>query len=206
MGKVIDITGQSFGMLHVLGIGKEKIIPSGSRRILWKCQCDCGNIRYVDGGSLRSGRIYHCGRKFHPTVKHGLHEERLYGIWKTMKARCFNPNFEKYKNYGARGIIVCNDWKNDFQAFHDWAIENGYEDNLTIERKDVNGNYTPENCCWIKAEEQAKNKTTNVRLEYNGETHILAEWAKITGISESELSYRIRKGWTIERTLTTKTR
>lgn len=206
MGKIIDITGQRFGMLQVMEIGKEITIPSGAKRYLWKCQCDCGNIRLVDGGSLRSGRIIHCGRKFHPTVKHGLHEKRLYGIWKTMKTRCSNPNCEKYKNYGGRGITICNEWKEDFQVFYDWAIANGYSDDLTIERKDVNGNYCPENCCWIKAELQAKNKTTNIRLEFNGETHILAEWSKITGISEGELSYRVKRGWSVEKTLTTKTR
>lgn len=206
MGNIIDITGQRFGMLRVIGRGEEKIIPSGAKRILWKCECDCGNTRVVEGGALRSGRVFHCGRKFHPTVKHGLHNDRLYGIWKTMKTRCFNPNCEKYRNYGGRGITVCDEWKEDFQAFYDWAIANGYSDELTIERNNVNGDYTPENCCWIKLEEQARNKTTNIRLEYNGETHILAEWSKITGISESELSYRVKSGWSVEKTLTTKTR
>lgn len=206
MTKVNDLTGKRFGMLRVIGIGKEKTIPSGAKRILWLCECDCGNTRLVDGGSLRSGRIFHCGRKFHPTVKHGLHNHRLYGIWKTMKTRCFNPNCEKYKNYGGRGITVCKEWKDNFLSFYDWSVNNGYSDCLTIERKDVNGDYCPENCCWIKAENQAANKTTNVRVEYNGETHILAEWSNITGISESELSYRIRAGWSAEMALTTKTR
>ena len=123
-----------------------------------------------------------------------------------MKSRCLNKNSEKYKNYGGRGITVCEEWKNDFKTFYDWAMANGYSDELTIERRDVNGNYCPENCCWITSAEQAKNKTSNVVLEFNGESHNLSEWSKITGISSGELSYRIRRGWDVEKALTKRTR
>lgn len=206
MGNMIDLTGRDFGMLKVIGLEKEVIIPCGAKRYLWKCECECGNTRIVEGGALRSERVFHCGRKNHPTIKHGKHGSRLYGIWKTMKTRCFNPNCEKYKNYGARGISVCKEWKDNFQAFYEWAMANGYKENLTIERTDVDGNYCPENCCWIPAEKQGLNKTSNVVIEFNGKRHILSEWSKIVGISESELSYRLSHGWSIEKALTKKVR
>lgn len=157
-----DIIGAKFGLLTVVEYVGEKTITCGSKRKLYRCLCECGNERIVERGLLFNKRIFHCGRKFHPTTKHGLHGIRLYGIWKTMKTRCFNHNCEKYKNYGARGITVCNEWRNDFKKFYDWAMSNGYEENLTIERIDVNGNYCPENCTWIPACKQAKNKTNSI--------------------------------------------
>lgn len=176
MGRKIDLTGHKFGRLTVLKESEHRDLDGN---IYWVCKCDCGNIKNIISRSLRTGRTISCGcynlennqkrlgqHKYNQT--HGKSDTRLYYVYKTMKNRCYNPKIPKYKNYGARGIKVCDEWKNSFQAFYDWAISTGYDENAkygecTIERKDVNGDYCPENCCWIPASEQAKNKTTTHR-------------------------------------------
>ena len=121
-----------------------------------------------------------------------------------MIQRCENENIERYDIYGGRGIEVCKEWKEDFLNFYNWAINNGYKDNLSIDRIDVNGNYEPNNCRWATAKEQARNMRTNVNLTYNGETHCISEWAEITGIKASTIRYRIKiAGWSVEKALTT---
>ena len=135
---------------------------------------------------------------------HGKCRTRLYRIWGGMKTRCSNTRYTKYARYGGRGISVCEEWWNDFQAFYDCAIKHGYSDDLTIDRINNDGNYCPDNCRWITAAEQAANKSTNHRVSYSGETHTIAEWARITGIARSLLKDRIvRYGWAPERALRT---
>ena len=121
----------------------------------------------------------------------GMCGTRIYNIWVCMKTRCNNISDDRY---GGRGISVCEEWKDDFQSFYDWSILNGYEDNLTIERKDVNGNYCPENCCWIPLAEQGLNKRNNVFIEINGEIKTLSEWSKEYNIPKETLRYRVKKG------------
>jgi hypothetical protein len=139
-------------------------------------------------------------------VIHNGKGTRLYRIWKTMKTRCFNKNFYKYPRYGGRGIIVCEEWKTNFVAFRDWALRNGYADNLTIDRIDNNGNYEPNNCQWITQSENSKKMQANhkgkVIITYNGETHKLSDWARKLGINQSTLLHRLIRGWSVERTLT----
>ena len=142
------------------------------------------------------------GNKNH--LKHGKRNTRLYTIWRSMRQRCYNPKTNRYKNYGGRGITVCEEWNNSFTAFHEWATANGYEDNLTLERKDVNGNYEPSNCRWATYKEQANNMSNSVHLTYNGETHTMAEWADITGIKKATIWERLKKGWSIDDALTIK--
>lgn len=135
--------------------------------------------------------------------KHGLKHTRLYSIWNGIKIRCLNPNFIRYKDYGGRGITICDEWKNDFQAFYDWAMSNGYADNLTIDRIDNNGNYEPSNCRWVAMDVQANNSRHCRNIEFNGEVHSLSEWARITGIPRYTLNNRINQyGWSIEDALT----
>jgi hypothetical protein len=120
-----------------------------------------------------------------------------------MKERCYNPKNTKYYCYGKRGIIICEEWKNDFNIFYDWAISNGYKDNLSIERIDVNGNYEPNNCSWVNAKVQANNRTNTHLIFFNNEKHSISEWAEILKINRSTLWYRIKRGWTIEKAFTT---
>ena len=120
-----------------------------------------------------------------------------------MKKRCYNEPTDNYYLYGGRGIEICPEWKEDFQTFYDWAINNGYDETLTIDRIDSNDMYSPENCRWSDNTEQQRNKRNNRLITFNGETHCLAEWAEITGINRSTISDRIDKyDWPIERALT----
>ena len=133
--------------------------------------------------------------------RHGLRKTRLYGIHNGLLQRCYNPSRPKYKNYGGRGITVCEEWRNNFKAFYDWAMANGYADGLTIDRINNDGNYEPSNCRWVKIKEQAYNKTTSNFITYKGETKTIAEWAQEYGIKYGTLFYRIKNGWDIEEAL-----
>lgn len=124
---------------------------------------------------------------------------RIKNIWDGMKDRCNNANSKSYKYYGGRGITICEEWQNDFNAFYEWATANGYADDLSIDRIDVNGNYEPSNCRWATAKEQCNNKRNNVLITYGGITHTAAEWGEITGLSGNMLAQRARKGYDAER-------
>lgn len=140
-------------------------------------------------------------------VCHHKQPARLYRIWANMKNRCYNPNAENYRFYGGRGIGVCESWRNDYIAFRDWALSNGYEDRLTLDRIDNNGNYGPTNCRWETLINQCNNTRKNHRLTYQGETHTVAEWARIIGMDCGTLERRVNAyGWSVEKALTTEVR
>lgn len=174
---IIDKTGQRFGKLVVLEIDHERT----NRKTYWKCQCDCGNIKSVRSDSL--GIINSCGciKKEQDIINlgiinnHNLAGHILYQTWNAMMQRCYNPNQVAYKNYGGRGIAVCDDW-HDISKFIEWAEINGYKEGLTIERINVNGGYNPDNCKWITKSEQAYNKRNSVKITINGETKCLMQW------------------------------
>ena len=159
MPKVIDLTGQKFHMLTVLGqAGRTK-----SGTILWECKCDCGNITYSTASNMKYGTKYSCGclRNEHSSnlnKKHGMRHTRLYRIWLNMKNRCYNKNGARKEDYLERGIVVCDEWKNDFISFYNWAMVNGYRDDLTIDRINNDGNYEPSNCRWATKAEQNQNR------------------------------------------------
>lgn len=137
-------------------------------------------------------------------MTHGLRDTRIYGIWHGMLQRCYNPSRPKYKDYGGRGIGVCDEWRHDVKAFYEWAMSHGYADDLTIDRIDVNGNYEPSNCRWITIAEQSYNKSTSRLVTYKGETKTIAEWAKIKNIKTVTLWSRIVKSkWDIEKAIET---
>lgn len=205
MGKEKDLTGQRFGKLIAL----ERTDKKRGNLTFWKCQCDCGNISIVQTGHLTNGHTQSCGclqkeraRKAHTT--HGKANERITKIWYGIRKRCYNPNSIYYSNYGGRGISMCDEWRSDFQSFYEWAMSHGYEEHLTIDRIDVNGNYCPENCRWITNEEQQNNRRTSHLLTYNGETHSMKDWAQLIGIKYSTLRGRINVyKWDVEKALTT---
>ena len=159
MGKINDLTGQRFGRLVVT----KECGRANSRHVYWECKCDCGKITKCTGGNLKNGKMVSCGCYKNENIaslnkKHGMRHTRPYRIWLNMKNRCLNPNSVRYEDYGGRGITVCDDWKNDFMSFFNWAINNGYSDNLTIDRINNDGGYNPENCRWITIQDQAKNR------------------------------------------------
>ena len=139
-----------------------------------------------------------------PITKHGLCHTRIYHIWNAMKQRCSNPKTISYKYYGAKGVEVCQEWQDSFQAFYDWAMANGYAENLTIDRKDTNGDYCPQNCRWATNKEQQNNTSYNKLHTYNGETLTVMQWAEKTNMSANLLYKRLGRGWDIRKALTTK--
>lgn len=157
--KLDDLTGRKFNRLTVI----EKAGNDKYGHPKWKCICDCGNETIVLASQLRTGNTKSCGCLVKETnvklrTTHGMKKSRIYRTWINMKVRCTYQKDKCYKDYGGRGITVCSEWMDSFQAFYDWAMKNGYNDDLTIDRKDVNGNYCPENCKWITMAEQQKNK------------------------------------------------
>lgn len=174
--RFVDLSGKRFGKLLVLKRANPIISNSGKTVQMWKCRCDCGNEVTVRHNCLQSGHTTSCGcyhkEKFGDINRtHNLsYKSHLYGVWKSMKDRCYREKCKSYKNYGKRGISVCDEWRDDYKAFYDWAMENGYKEDtgngsvnvLSIDRIDVNGNYEPNNCRWVTADIQARNKRRKV--------------------------------------------
>ena len=203
MNKLIDLTGQKFGRLTVIE-RSDNVLVGNQSKTAWKCICDCGKEIVVASQYLRNGDTKSCGcfqREF-AGRKHGFSKTRLYGIWCGIIRRCCNENDQAYRNYGGRGIKVCDEWKNNFMSFRKWALENGYSDKLSIDRIDNNGNYEPSNCRWATQMEQANNMRCNRILVYNGESHTAAEWGRITGLGGYRIRSRLHSGFTVEEAIT----
>lgn len=201
--KRADLLGTRFGRLVVVkDLGSNEI-----GHALWLCKCDCGNEYQATTNHLHFGNINSCGclKLEGNNKKHGQSESRIYQTYRGMKDRCFNKNSVRYETHGARGISICDEWlgKDGFENFYKWAMENGYREDLTIDRIDNDGNYEPSNCRWADNITQCNNKTTNVLVTYDGETHTVAEWARIVGIKYGTLYARLfRRHWEVERALT----
>ena len=198
-GQKIDLTGQRFGRLTVL----HEADRTKANKIRWECQCDCGNIVKVQGCHLRSGHTQSCGCRAREiavevNTTHGKKKTRLYGIWEGIKKRCYSENSYAYPYYGGRGIVMDSEWKENFQAFYDWAMSNGYKSNLTIERIDVNGNYEPSNCCWITKGEQTNNTRNTHYITVDGKTQNIAQWAKELGITRYRIDAAYQRGVDLE--------
>lgn len=204
-----SLIGKVFGRLTVLSQAEDHISPSGRRYDQWWCQCSCGSDPFiVAGSSLRYGNhTRSCGcldqeTKASRATKHGDSYTKLYRIYISMIRRCHNVNDKRYHDYGERGISVCQEWKNNYVAFKKWAINAGYQEGLSIDRKDNNKGYCPENCRWATPKIQSNNMRKNHIIEYNGQQKTIAEWADITGISYNTLYGRLYRGWTVTDALT----
>lgn len=197
MSKAIDLTGKTFSRLTVL-------YRNGSNekgQAMWTCVCTCGNTVNASGIRLRNGNIKSCGCLKHEpyAATHHMSKTRLYSIWVNMRNRCNRESMERYKDYGARGINVCDEWDGSFEIFRDWALQNGYSDELTIERKDFNKGYCPENCCWVTKLEQASNRRSCVEIEYLGKVQNLTQWCSELGLNYKRIHNRMRRlGMTFE--------
>mgnify|MGYP001624221728 FL=1 len=190
-----NIKGMKFGRLTVIEFYK-KI----NHVAYWKCRCNCGNEIIASGILLRNGSVKSCGcykkdlgRK--QLTKHGMCSSRIAIIWYRMKERCYCITNSSYKNYGGRGIKICDEWLNSFESFYDWAMKNGYKDNLSIDRIDNNGDYCPENCRWATRLQQSRNRRSNIHVEYNGiEYSTLTELCDVLGIPYKTLYSRKKNG------------
>lgn len=200
-----DLTGKRFGRLTVV-----EPIGKSHRVTIWKCVCDCGNEVNVLSSSLTSGSTSSCGclhkekliEYNHTKTIHGGSKERLYSVWIAMVSRCENSLNKKYKNYGGRGICVCEQWK-DYPRFRNWALANGYDETAkrgecTLERIDNNGNYDPTNCRWATQAEQTLNTRQNIRYEIAGERKTLSEISKEYNIKYTKLYYRVHHNRSID--------
>lgn len=192
-----DLTGKRFGKLTVIGFSHFK----GSHSF-WNVKCDCGLEKVIRARQLTSGDTKSCGCIGKFSKRYKLDNDRIYRMWNHMLSRCYNKNDSSYYRYGERGIIVCDEWKNSYHTFREWAINNGYSDELSIDRIDNDGNYNPNNCKFSTAKEQMNNTSTNHRIEYKGEIKTVSQWAELYGMDIMQLENRILRGWDIETALT----
>ena len=194
--KVHDLTGQKFGLLTVIGLAE-----TDTRKTYWVCKCDCGNMKTVRSDSLLCGAIKSCGcikRKqdevnLTKNHRHKMRGTRIYSEWQGMKGRCYNKGNARYADWGGRGIEVCEQWRNSFESFYTWAMANGYQDNLTIDRIDNNGNYCPENCRWVGQQEQCRNRRSNINRTIGNSTRTLMEWCEIFQVDYANVNARYHR-------------
>ena len=190
-----DITGQKFGRWTVLHVIDED--RTGSKAVRYMCRCECGTERPVQYSNLVNGTSKSCGCLGNEIAKaqhtkHGMAGTRIFRTWAKMKQRCQNPNDPSYSAYGGRGIKVCDAWM-EFQSFYDWAMSNGYQDNLTIDRINVNGNYEPSNCRWTTKYYQDRNTRRSVFIEYQGRLMNQSDWADEFGVTPQRVAFEILK-------------
>lgn len=191
----LQIQGQKFGRLTVIKFHSIDPIRKESQ---WLCRCECGNEVVVKGYKLTSGHTKSCGclnreRTIQTSTTHGLSNEKLYFVWKAMIARCENEEHPNYKDYGGRGISVCEEWY-DVKNFIDWAKRNGYKEGLELDRIDNDGDYEPSNCRFTTRKKQNRNTRRNIYVTIDGETKTLSEWAEIYNLKVNTLQYRYYRG------------
>lgn len=189
-----ELSGQRFGKLVAIS----SYYDSTRKITLWECKCDCGNTCFVRANRLVHGRTRSCGclRKdsnIKNKTTHGKTNTRIYNAWHSMKARCYNPTNHNYSHYGDRGISVCDEWKNSFEPFYEWAISNGYQDGLSLDRIDNDGNYCPNNCRWVTTKVQNNNRSVSINISYNGKTQNLSDWCKELNLPYSRIYQRLSK-------------
>lgn len=203
MSKSIDLIGQTFGRLTIISLEYSKQRYKKGKKSgfehYYLCKCECGNNIVTSKRSLLQGSTKSCGclqkeNTSNVNKKHGMINTRLYHIWNGLRQRCNNIANKDYKNYGSRGIKVCEEWDNNFKSFYDWAINNKYKDDLTIDRIDVNGDYKPSNCRWVDYKTQANNRTDTIYIIHNNQTKTIQEWSNIYNLPVTTIKNRLRKG------------
>lgn len=190
--KIIDITGQKFNHLTALKIESRNPLK-------WLCRCDCGNLHVVSALNLRFGHVKSCGclqKRGNPT--HNQSNTRLYRIYAGIKRRCYNKHEPAYPRYGGAGLVMCDEWKNDFTAFYNWAIKNGYDESLTIDRIDNTKGYSPDNCRWADMKAQSNNRTNCIMFTHNGKTQTVKQWCNELGLNVGTVYSRIDRGWPVD--------
>lgn len=198
MGKLIDIVGQRYGRLLVVGF-----IERRNKHSIYKCLCDCGREVEASSNILRVGKKKSCGCYNSELIKtrsttHGLTMHPLFRTWCDMKNRCYYVKHNRFLNYGGKGIKVHEPWLN-FINFYNWATNNGWEKGLTIDRIDNNKNYEPNNCKFSTIKQQNRNRTTCKYIEYNGQKMTIVEWSEKLNIPYGTLQSRLKRGWSVEK-------
>lgn len=210
-GHLQDLTGKVFGRLTVIEQAPNPY--KNDNHACWRCICSCGKETIVPSNSLLKGNTSSCGcgslenaraqggvNKIHSDASY-KNRYRLFTIWNNMKQRCYNPKNPSYKNYGGRGITICKEWQNNYMSFKQWALNNGYKPELSIDRIDNNKGYYPENCRWATKKEQQNNKTTNYYIEYLGKRYTLKTLCEELHIPYGRTSDRLKRGLTIEKAI-----
>ena len=196
MSRAIDLTGKCFGRLVVIRQAGHK-----RKELAWECLCDCGEKCVSCGYDLRSGKKTDCGNHRKEKLsasnkKHGLYGSKIHSTYYNMKNRCYNPKYYLFEHYGGKGITVCEEWlgEHGLENFYQWSIENGYQENLSIDRIDNSNGYSPENCRWVTMKTQQNNRTNNRLITINGQTKTMKQWADYYGASYSAIQSKIYKG------------
>lgn len=193
MKRIINIVGQRFGKLTVIELA-DRVVSGGRDRIAFLCVCECGKRKVITSDSLRFGKTKSCGCVTRDlTIKrsttHGLRHHPLYEIWFNIKSRCYNSSNKRFKDYGGRGISICQEWTIDFKVFYDWCISNGWHKGIQLDRENNDGNYEASNCRFVTPKVNNNNKRNSVHITYENSVKTLSEWAEYLGIS----TYKVRK-------------
>ncbi len=198
-----DLTGRTFGLLRVISM-----TPRTQKKTFWLCECECGNVKSIRSDSLTGYKTLSCGcikklqdyvnLRMGDRVKSATYESRtrLYRIWQGLNARCYLESNHKYAIYGGRGIAVCREWQRQsgFSSFKNWALANGYNDNLSIDRIDNDGNYEPSNCRWVNNKIQCNNRNSNVKITMNGQTKNMRQWCEELNMDYGHVNRRRQHG------------
>ena len=201
-----DLTNKKYNQLLVIEEAEPVISKAGATTRKWHCKCDCGNTTIVSHGHLKNGHTKSCGCLHKETMKaklttHGVRNTSTYRSWAAAKQRCTNPNNKRYKDYLGRGITMCPEWLNSFEAFY--KDMGDCPEGMTLDRIDNNGNYEPSNCRWATDREQANNKRNNHLLTYQGRSQSIQKWSRETGINQGTICNRVnRLGWSDAEALT----
>lgn len=207
--KFRDLTGLRFGRIYIV---KYSHHYKGS--IYWLCKCDCGNESIAKGTSLNYGSTKSCGcgsanqavkncEKYRNKIRvPSPYSRKLKDLFRNMNDRCYNNKNKRWKNYGGRGIKVCDQWRNNRRGFYSWAIKNGYSPSLQIDRIDVDGNYEPANCRFVDAITQMNNTTYNRFVDWMGQRKTVSEWARQLDVTPSAIAHRLNRGWSLDRVMT----